>query len=161
MLGLRQTAFAFRAWIVWPVSMINRCTGEPPAHLDCARVALTHCPFLSNPQMQRDTNAIPAKHGGGGALVERNSGLSCAWVTRGRGGELFNPGNGPLFKLPEPHTVEWFYRGVPATDAEIQDGFEDAVARLRTSDAPYGPAALENLERRISACTKWLQSAGL
>lgn len=148
--------FAFRAWVVGPVSMINRCAGEPPAHLECARVALVHCPFLSNPDRKRDKTALPARHSGGGELVESNSGLSSAWITKGRGGELFNPGNGPLFRLFEPRKVEWFHRGAPATGDEVRREFEQASRQLREIDRQYGPAALQNLEARIAACSKWL-----
>ena len=148
--------FAFRAWIVGPVSAINRCTGEPPAHPECARIALMHCPFLSNPDMKRNRAALPARHSGGGELVEGNSGLSSAWITKGRGGELFNPGNGPLFRLFEPHRVEWFYNGAFATDEAVHVEFELAARRLRDLDRHYGPAALQNLETRILACAKWL-----
>ncbi len=152
--------FAFRAWIVGPVSMINRCTGEPPAHPECARVALLNCPFLSNPHMKRSKAALPASHSGGGELVEHNSGLSSAWITRGRGGELFDPGNGPLFRIFEPHKVEWFCKGAAATDDEVHAEFECAAQRLRDIDRRYGPAALQNLESRIAACSKWLPERG-
>jgi len=148
--------YAFRAWVVGPVSMINRCTGEPPAHLECARTALTQCPFLSNPHMKRNRDALPAHGSGGGELIERNSGLSSAWITKGRGGELFNPGNGPLFRIFEPQKVEWFYRGAAAADDDIRIEFEEAAQSLRDSDRRYGPAALSNLESRIRACARWL-----
>jgi len=148
--------YAFRAWIVGPIGMINRCTREPPAHLECARVALTQCPFLSNPQMKRSKAALPAGHSGGGNLVEHNSGLSSAWITKGRGGELFDPGNGPLFRIFPPHKVEWFYKGAPATDDEVRAEFGQAAGRLREIDRQHGPAALQNLEVRISNCAKWL-----
>ena len=145
--------FAFRAWIIGPVSMINRCTGEPPAHLDCARVALTRCPFLSNPGMARSASSGAAP---GGALVAGNSGVSAAWVTKGRGGEMFNPGNGTLFRLHEAHSVEWFHRGARASDEAVRAAFDAAADGLREADRRYGPAAMANLERRIAACARWL-----
>ncbi|WP_443750333.1 hypothetical protein [Asticcacaulis solisilvae] len=151
-----QRLFAFRAWIIGPVSLINRCTAEPPAHPECARTALTHCPFLSNPEMKRNKAALPVRQSGGGELVEHNSGLSCAWITKGRGGEMINPGNGLMFRIFEPHTVEWFRNGTRAGAEDVHAGFEDAARRLRDSDRRHGPAALHNLEGRISACARWL-----
>ncbi len=147
--------FAFRAWIVGPVSAINRCTAEPPAHPDCARVALTQCPFLSDPERARDATPQTGVRPGG-ELMMRNSGLTSAWITKGRGGEMVTPGNGMLFRLFEPHAVEWYHRGAVASAEAVRAGFDDAAGRLREADRRHGPAALDNLERRITACEKWL-----
>jgi hypothetical protein len=110
--------------------------------------------------MKRNKTALPPGHSGARNLVEDNSGLSSAWITKGRGGELFDPGNGPLFRIFAPHKVEWFHRGAPATDDEVRAGFGHAAGRLREIDRQHGPAALQNLEIRISACAKWLPAGG-
>lgn len=151
-----KALFAFKAWVIGPVSAIERCSREPPAHPDCARFSLRSCPFLSRPDMARSKRAHPVSTTGGGVLIEDNSGVAAAWITKGRSGELFNPGNGPLFQIAEARSVEWTFRGRPASRGEVQAGIVRAAEKLRNLNQENGEVALRSLEDRISLVVKWL-----
>ena len=47
----------FSAFVIGPMCAVNRISGEPPAHLECADFAGRACPFLVRPAMKRrETN---------------------------------------------------------------------------------------------------------
>src|SRR5262245_34298100 len=87
------------AFVAGPMCGVNRTSGEPPCHLECARYSARNCPFLSKPQMTRRENDKPEGVTVNPFMLDRNPGLTLVWVTRsyspfgdGRGGVLIEMG---------------------------------------------------------------------
>lgn len=147
------------AFVVGPMCAINRTSGEPPSHLECARFSARRCPFLTRPQMGR----VPKDVYGGtvesvpGVMLERNPGVTLVWQTLrpavfgdGQGGVLFNIG--------KPHCVEWYAQGRAATRAEILESITSgtpALLELVAADPDPDGAAAE-FDRRLKAALELL-----
>ncbi len=107
------------AFVLGPVSVINRKTTEPAMHRDCAEYALQVCPFLTDPAAARRVQAMPA-----GALppagvsIPHNPGGAAVWIT-----DTFTPRHPPgaaqIIVTPGPaRSVSWWKQGRAATAAE-------------------------------------------
>jgi hypothetical protein len=104
---------------IGPMCAVNRISGEPPAHRECAEYSARACPFLAIPGMRRrdrgDLDWAPAA----GEMNERNPGAVLVWTTRTF--KAFRPalGNdGILYQLGEPTSTSWWREGRAATRAE-------------------------------------------
>jgi hypothetical protein len=113
----RQVTF-----ILGPMDVVSRSTGEPPMHRPCAKFAIKACAFLSDPQRRRFTpptrepaGLSPEEHG------RYNPGAFAIWTTDDYHGYLAS--NGELF-VGDPIKVTWFHAGKPATRAEVLRAFD-------------------------------------
>src|SRR5262249_28082369 len=66
------------AFTVGPMCIVNRTSGEPPAHRECAIFSAIACPFLSKPAVERRENNLPMPeeirvHP---AMLQRNPGVA-------------------------------------------------------------------------------------
>ena len=87
------------AFVVGPLSPINRTHSEPPCHLECAKAAVRACPMMVNPNMRPHQTNLPEGHGVvPGVAIMRTPGVSAIWTVRGyrsfqaEGGILFDIG---------------------------------------------------------------------
>lgn len=122
-----------RASVIGPMCAVNRIVSEPQSHVDCARYSATHCPFLSKPRRGRvpiDKYPDRARKTPAGLHIERNPGACCVWIET-RPSHPFKVGDGWLFQLGEPHAVEWYAQGRPATAQEVADAIETGLPTLR------------------------------
>lgn len=128
--GQRGRNFSF---VVGPMCAVNRTSGEPPCHLDCAMFSAIACPFLVRPKMKRDrVNSIPDGSVSSPSGLERNPGVALVWNTRsyrlvrGTAGE-------PIYRIGEPQECLWFCQGRPATRDEVLTSIESGLPLLEAS----------------------------
>ncbi len=145
---------AFMAFVIGPMSAVNRVTSEPPSHSDCAVYAARVCPFLTRPAMQRRPGAkaadtVPAA----GVLLERNPGVALVWTTRSY--KPFRPDRGEdgiLYQIGQPTGVSWWANGRAATRAEtlasIESGLPALVEACKLDGDPA--AATRDLDLRVA-----------
>lgn len=135
------------AFVIGPMCAVNRNTSEPGCHLDCATFAVTACPFLMRPMAQYRTANLPdgaqnVPHGIGG-----NPGASCIWIT-----ETYRPyrvEKSWLIRIGEPHRVEWWAEGKPATRQQILDCFDNRLSILADMAKEEGPDAVAELAKYV------------
>lgn len=159
----------YRASVIGPMCAVNRTVAEPQSHLDCARFAARHCPFLTRPAMKRLPRTVLAAELAAtvadppGEHLEHNPGACALWVEPRRSRPVTVAG-GVLFELGEPDSVEWYTEGRAATRAEVEAAVERGLPFLAATleREPPGAArerAAAELERRVAALAHWLPAA--
>jgi hypothetical protein len=151
--------FREAVFVIGPMCAVNRVSGEPPNHRECALFAATACPFLSKPQMVRRTDGLPAERGKpAGIMIERNPGVTVLWYSRN--GYPFEVPNGVLFKVGKPFRVEWYCRGRVATREEILGAIESGLPTLRDTARIYdGPEGERELQRQVEIALRLVPRA--
>lgn len=120
----------FKTFVIGPMCAVNRTTSEPACHLDCAIFSATACPFLTLPKAKRNERNLPEGNSEpGGISIRRNPGVTCLWTTLGY--RVFETGTGPLFRLGDPTSVEWYAEKRQATRAEILASIDSGMPLLR------------------------------
>lgn len=135
-------------WLAFPIGpmcAITRTISEPPSHLECAEWSVRNCPFLSQPQMTRREEHLPADHReAAGYGLKRNPGVVCIWITRSY--ELFDDGKGgKLITVGAPERVSWWREGRAATLAEVEESVDSGFPNLLIAAQRDGPFAVEAL----------------
>ena len=149
---------ASKAFAIGPMCAVNRVSAEPPSHLQCARFAVTACPFLSKPLAKRaDISDLPHAPAAG-LMIERNPGVTLIWVTQSYRVE-HEHGEKMLFRLGSPSRCEWYREGRTATRDEIIESIETGLPRLREVAALDGKAGLDLLRRQIERAVKLVPTA--
>jgi len=149
----------YRAFVIGPMCAVNRITAEPPSHLECAQFAVKACPFMVFPQRKRNVNE-PYPEGcepPAGIMIDRNPGVMLIWITEKEKYHLFRTGHrtpgsndGLLFSLAgEPHKLEWYTRGVPATRDEILASISSGSPALRKIAEDEGTEAVNAFEYQL------------
>lgn len=118
-------------FVAGPMCGINRTSGEPPNHLECARWSVRNCPFLNNPdQVRREDEEINAGSGCiGGVAIRRNPGVSMLWTTNTY--TVYKDSltrSGRLIHMGEPSAVEWYRCGKPATREEVMESIDSGFS---------------------------------
>jgi hypothetical protein len=145
--------FREEVYTIGPMCAINRISGEPPSHRECAEYSARACPFLTKPHMvRREDEAFNSeKQPPAGIMIARNPGVTLLWYTRrriiqdvrGRPGA----GDGFLFQIGRPFKTEWYCQGRPATRAEVMASIDSGYPLLKKAsednDGPAGTALLE------------------
>ncbi len=134
----------FQSFVIGPMCAVNRTSAEPPSHLDCARYAALACPFLTKPAMRRNEKDMPEDAAvSAGTMIRRNPGCCAVWTTREP--RIFRAGQGHLFNIGEPNSVEWFAEGREATRGEvllsIDTGMPLLIAECDRDPDPAGARA--------------------
>lgn len=136
-----------RTFVIGPMCVVNRTTAEPPCHLECARYSAIACPFLTLPKAKRNEANFPiGVVAPAGEMIKRNPGVTCLWTATEFA--LVRVENGLLYRLQEPHSVEWYALGLPATRDEILSSIDSGMPILREMATEQGERALEQLERQ-------------
>lgn len=151
----------YLAFVIGPMCAVTRTTSEPPNHYDCARWSVENCPFLSNPEMVRRTEGLPAKatmENVAGIAILRNPGVSVIWVTRGY--ERFRDEKGMyLLTVGAPERIEWYREGRVATRDEVQASLDSGLPNLLTVAKSEGAFAVEALGKQVQAVERWMPAA--
>jgi|SRR5215471_12343266 len=146
-------------FVAGPMCGINRTSGEPPNHLECARWSVRNCPFLNNPEMVRredaDINAGSACVGG--IAIRRNPGVSMLWTTNSFSVYLDERG-GRLIHMGEPSAVEWYRCGRPATREEVLESVDSGFPVLAEM-ALKEEGAMAYLNQQRERFTRYLPAA--
>lgn len=137
-------------FVLGPMCVITRTNSEPGSHRDCAEYAMKVCPFLTKPNMRRNSGydvpvvAAPGEHS------EANPGIMALWITSGARAFRAEQGvSGVLFEVDDPiEPVQWWREGRPATHAEVVEGMARAMPALEASAARQGREAIMDLERK-------------
>ena len=136
------------AFVIGPMCAVNRVSGEPPSHRDCAIFAATACPFLTLPKAQRREANLPTEgvSSPGGISIPRNPGVTLVWITDSY--KPFKDGAGGwLIRLFRPVECLWFAEGRPATRAEVLASIDSGMPLLADMAAQQGPDAEMELRR--------------
>ena len=95
------------AFVIGPMCVLNRISGEPPCHKDCAIFAAKTCPFLTNPGMRR--NAVRAMEGERVMHpdhIDRNPGVTAIWITQSYA--VLPTGAHYVIEIGEHEEILWF-----------------------------------------------------
>lgn len=162
------------AFVIGPMCAINRISGEPPSHRDCAVFSATACPFLTRPKMVRNEVAIDrAEEAFGetlrtpegkmitaGMAIERNPGVALVWVTEAyrtmRAPRSDGKGDGILFRIGMPTEALWFAHGRPASLVEVQESIKSGLPVLEEAARLDGPDAEAQLRAAIASAALYL-----
>lgn len=137
------------AFVIGPMCAVNRTSGEPPSHRDCAMFAATACPFLTKPGVARRENNLPEAAHKNPAHLDRNPGVAMVWITGTY--EIHRQGGGDVvFRIGNPEEVFFFCEGRTATRAEIMHSIETGLPFLRDCAAQQGTEALTALDEMYS-----------
>jgi hypothetical protein len=148
--------FGEEVFVIGPMCAINRISGEPPNHRECALFAAMGCPFLSKPQMVRRENDMPAeKLPQAGIGIKRNPGVTLLWYTRSH--QLMEVPNGVLFKIGRPFKTEWYRQGRSATRDEVMESINSGLPALREADRSAGVDNVDaEIDRRLAEAMRWI-----
>jgi hypothetical protein len=152
----------YRAYVIGPMCAVNRISGEPPSHRECAEFAAIACPFLSKPKAARRDAGLEALRDGGGSGVEyspsgiaRNPGVALVWITRDPI-RIVRYEPVPLFNVGEPVETLWFAEGRRATRAEIMESITSGLPLLRGEAVLEGPKALAEFDVQVDRAMQLL-----
>lgn len=135
------------SFAVGPMCVINRASGEPPQHLDCATWSATHCPFLVNPSKDRREVNLPDEVRWNENALKRNPGVIAVYTTRKM--TPFVEGGSVIVRMGEALSVEWYKHGRPATRSDVLGAFAGGLPQLRDIAAEEGPPAERALVKMI------------
>ncbi|HKX40911.1 MAG TPA: hypothetical protein VJO99_07120 [Burkholderiaceae bacterium] len=139
----------YRSFTVGPMCAVNRISGEPPSHLECARYAAQACPFLSRPHAHRREAGKPPETHVNEAMLARNPGVALIWTTRTY--RPFKGGGTVLFEMGSPDTMEWYAEGRNATRAEVDESIASGLPTLiGMAEAENDTEGLRIIQRRIA-----------
>jgi len=140
-------------FVVGPMCVVNRASGEPPCHHECAQYAAKACPFMVNPDRPRnDKKALPKEGAFNENHLDRNPGATALYITRSYD---WNSRDG-VISMGEPVRIEWWCRGRTATRAEIDRSIETGLPLLRAVAQEEGTQALAQLDKMIERAQPWL-----
>lgn len=146
-------------FVIGPMCIINRISGEPPSHPDCAEYAARVCPFLARPNMVRRTTGLPDERVTAPGALPHNPGVTLVYTTGEWSAYRPDP-NHPslLYELGEPTSVSWWTQGRPANFAEVWPAVTQGLGRLYAEAAKDDdPAsAIRDVTARLAAARKWL-----
>jgi hypothetical protein len=142
-------------FVAGPMCGINRTSGEPPCHHDCATYAATACPFMTLPKAHRRDAALPMNGRMREGHIDRNPGVAMLWTTLD-----YRPFRTPrgdlLFTMGEPEKVEWYAQGRPATHGEVLESISTGLPALEEMAAAQGPSAEHHLRTLVERFQQWI-----
>lgn len=139
----------FKTFVVGPMCVINRTTSEPACHLECARYAVSSCPFMVIPTAKRRDANMPAHQPIAGQHLERNPGAMCLYTTLTF--SQFNTADyghapGVLITMGEPCSVEWYSEGIMCERGPVQESIDSGMHHLWAMARAQGIDSLVLLE---------------
>ena len=139
------TLGAYKTFVVGPMCVVNRASAEPPSHYECAKFSAIACPFLTLPKsVRREANLPENTVDLPGVMIPRNPGVTCLWTVKTYG--VMRTPQGPLFKLPDAETVEWYAEKQHATREQIMASMDSGMEILRDMAKKDGPKEEKNVE---------------
>lgn len=145
-------------WLVFvagPMCGINRTTGEPASHRECALWSMANCPFLNNPEFERRVDDVIGYHDDRRVgAIQRNPGITMLWTCRDY--SIWQPQPGQvLITMGEPEKVEFFRCGRVATRAEVLASVESGIPHL-SNVARMQQGGLAELEKAMARFAPFL-----
>lgn len=118
----------YKTFVAGPMCGVNKTSGEPPCHLDCATFAATACPFLTRPKAKRREANLPEGEFADGGIT-RNPGIAMVWTTTTY--RVINNGESKLVRMGFPDHIEWFAEGEIATHDKVMESIESGIPLLK------------------------------
>lgn len=123
-----------KAFVIGPLSALQKESMEPPCHRECAEYAMATCPFIAHANMQRSPRPHEQEVVIAAAVAPENPGMYCLWVTKSFDVKMVNAqtpsGDGVAFRLGEPDTLIWYRGGSPVSGPPVVEKLTEAMARL-------------------------------
>lgn len=120
----------FKSFVGGPMNVLQKLSGEPPMHRDCALFSVKACPFLLYPlSKRRDANLPPESRPVGeetDIFYEDNPGITSIWTCTA----YRESRTGRTFHFIDMTSLEWFTEGRGATADEIKTALIAARERL-------------------------------
>jgi len=141
----------WHTYVTGPMCVVNRTSGEPPSHHECAVYAARACPFLSLPEAKRREAGLPDEVvEPAGIGIRRNPGVTALWVTRRPINPFPDQNMRPLFRLPMPvERIEWMREGRDATRAEVLHSITTGCPTLQSIAEQEGERAVLALRKQV------------
>lgn len=120
-----------KTFVIGPMCAVNRNSGEPPSHAECAHFSVRACPFIMRPNMDRREDDFTRKYAkdAGGIMLRRNPGVVMLWETLDY--VRYSDGmGGQLFRIGDPISVTWWREGRTATREEIMGSIDSGLPLL-------------------------------
>lgn len=147
-----QTLGRFKVFTAGPMCAVNRTSGEPPSHRDCAEYAVRACPFLTRPRMRRNDHDMPAEHQHpGGIMLTRNPGCSLLWITHDYA--VVRTPTGPIIRMGEPVELVAYAEGRLATRDELEASIASGLPLLSDIASRDGEDAIKELAEQMEQCS--------
>ena len=143
-----------KAFAVGPMCGVNRISGEPPQHLECAEFAAQACPFMILPQAKRRTANLPDGVTENPGALKRNPGVVLVWSTTSFRVVRNDPS--VLFQMGEPTKISFWAEGRTATRDEIDESIAGGLPTLSDMATAEGPEAIDALNAAVAQFTKLL-----
>lgn len=143
-----------KTFVVGPMCVVNRTSGEPPCHHECAEYAARACPFMTKPSRPRNEKGLPADGAMNPNGLARNPGATALYVTFGY--RWLNQHG--VIRMNAPERVEWWAQGRTATRAEIEHSISTGLPLLRKVAEDEGPSAVRALEKMTADAQHLLPS---
>ncbi len=151
------------AFVMGPMSVINRCAPEPPSHRECATYAAKACPFLSHPEMRRRPTGIDEYMDHVPGLPKlHNPGVIAVWFAKPGNWRLTpDPQGRPMFGMTGRLTdigasaFRWFREGRPASRDEAHRALTVAVEQVRQAAEELGED-VRPLDGDYQMALRWL-----
>jgi len=133
----------FVTFVAGPMCGVNRTSAEPPCHHDCATYAAIACPFMTLPKAQRREANLPEGGRTEMGAIPRNPGVAMLWTCEdtgmAKGVQPFRtPDGGWLIRMGEPHKIEWYAEGRPATREEVEESVTSGLPLLQKVADDFG-----------------------
>ncbi len=138
------------AFVVGPMCIINRVSGDPPVIPEIADWSVQACPFLSRPLAKRPTERLEG-HTTPGIMDPGNPGICAVWVTRD-----WQRTRDRLFRFGEPERVTWWHKGAPCDPATAARGFEKSARTLEEMAEAEGAEAMAAIARLKAHARQYL-----
>jgi hypothetical protein len=141
-----------KVFVIGPMCVVNRTSGEPPCHLKCAQFAAQACPFMTNPLQRRNSKDLDKVDGAfHESNLPRNPGATALYVTTDYKWLV----DAQVIRMGAPHWIDWWCKGRHATRAEVEASIESGLPLLEAEkEGPAAVAALAAMVDRVR--TLWL-----
>ena len=155
-----QPLARFRTFVIGPMCVLNRISGDPPSHRDCAEYSARVCPFLVNANMRRREGGLPEGVSTHGIMIKRNPGVCVTWTVEGRGYTIEGDGMGGwIYRIADPHSFDWWCRGRKATREEALAAIEAGCPILEDVEKHHPDALREIAELKQHVLESYLPKA--
>jgi hypothetical protein len=148
-------------WVVMgPMCTVTRTTSEPGCHKGCAHFAVLNCPFLTTPMARRNDRNLPEDvKDPAGLHIGRNPGVTAIWECA----EVrpFPVGEGVLFKVGDPKSIEYWREGRRATEDEVAESVSGGLPTLIEAAEHDGPLAMLELKATVNQWADTLSKLGV
>lgn len=151
----------FATFTIGPMCVVNRTSGEPPAHQECARFAVRACPFLTLPRAVRRDAKLPDQTTVHPDMLPHNPGAMILWTTDEWAEQLGSQSSHsvPVVAFGEPSRVSFWCEGRTATRAELLAALEKGLPELQRLADLEGGDAPARMADQVEAALFWFPDA--